>query len=137
MVIEHPERFGLAQLHQLRGRIGRGEKDSYCFLVLPKTDDEKILLRLTYFVKSDDGFYLSEKDLELRGPGEFFGTRQHGLPEFKIADLLKDKDLLLKAKEDAFEIIADDPNLIKFENRHLRENLLKRFGDKVELARVI
>ena len=137
MVIEHPERFGLAQLHQLRGRIGRGEKDSYCFLVLPKTNDEKVLLRLTYFVKSDDGFYLSEKDLELRGPGEFFGTRQHGLPEFKIADLIKDKDLLLKAKKDAFELIEEDPNLIKFENRYLRENLLKRFSDKVELARVI
>lgn len=137
MVIEHPERFGLAQLHQLRGRIGRGEKDSYCFLVLPNINDEKTLLRLSYFVKSDDGFYLAEKDLELRGPGEFFGTRQHGLPEFKIADLIKDKDLLLMAKKDAFKIIEEDPNLIKFENRIIKENLLKKFADKVELARVI
>jgi len=137
MVIEHPERFGLAQLHQLRGRIGRGEKDSYCFLILPNINDEKILLRLSYFVKSDDGFYLAEKDLELRGPGEFFGTRQHGLPEFKIADLIKDKDLLLMAKRDAFKIIEEDPNLIKFENRIVKENLLRKFADKVELARVI
>lgn len=137
MVIEHPERFGLAQLHQLRGRIGRGKKDSYCFLILPKTNDEKVLLRLTYFVKSDDGFYLSEKDLELRGPGEFFGTRQHGLPEFKIADLIRDKDLLLMAKRDAFKIIEEDPNLIDFKNRVIRENLIKKFSEKVELARVI
>ncbi|MCS7249994.1 MAG: ATP-dependent DNA helicase RecG [candidate division WOR-3 bacterium] len=137
MVIEHPERFGLAQLHQLRGRIGRGEKDSYCFLILPNINDEKILLRLSYFVKSDNGFYLAEKDLELRGPGEFFGTRQHGLPEFKIADLIRDKDLLLMTKRDAFKIIEEDPNLIKFENRIIKENLLKKFSDKIELARVI
>jgi ATP-dependent DNA helicase RecG len=103
IIIQHAERFGLSQLHQMRGRVGRGKKESFCFLIgNPSTEIGKKRLRL--MTKTNDGFKISEQDLFLRGPGEFLGTRQSGLPQFKLADIVKDSDLLEKAKIDAFSL---------------------------------
>ncbi len=137
ILIEHPERFGLAQLHQLRGRVGRGEELSYCILIAPKDMSDEARARLSYFEKYEDGFLLAEKDLEIRGPGQFFGVRQHGLPDFKIGDPSKEKEILFKAREDAFAIIEDDPNLEKEENRVIKENLQKRFFGREDLIKII
>ncbi len=130
MVIEHPERFGLAQLHQLRGRIGRAGDKSYCFLVTTGAEAD----RLRYFVHTFDGFSLSEYDLKLRGPGEFLGTRQHGLPEFKISDLSKDADVLFDAREDAKKLLSDDPNLNSYPN--LLKEIKRRYGERVKFVEV-
>src|SRR3990170_555589 len=113
MVIEHAERFGLSQLHQLRGRVGRGAEQSYCFLMAnyPLSMDAKE--RLQALCSSTDGFKIAELDLKLRGPGEFFGTKQHGLPELKVADLIRDLKLLYEARRWAFKIIEEDPFLQK------------------------
>jgi len=110
MVIEHPERFGLAQLHQLRGRIGRGSHPATCF-VITDTQDEAVRERLKAFVKTTDGFQLAEKDLELRGPGALFGKQQHGWRRFRIADLARDRLVLESAREEAQQLIAHDPAL--------------------------
>lgn len=112
MVIENADRFGLSQLHQLRGRVGRSIHQSYCALV-SDTKAEATLTRLSILTESEDGFYISEKDLELRGPGEFLGTRQSGLPDFVLADLIEDKATLEKAREAAFSIAADPDYLPK------------------------
>lgn len=110
MVIENAERFGLAQLHQLRGRVGRGEFQSYCFLVSNKETDYA-LARMETMTQSSDGFYIAEKDLELRGPGEVFGTKQHGLPELILADLSKHLPILDAVKEESKNLLAKDPTL--------------------------
>ncbi len=130
MVIEHPERFGLAQLHQLRGRIGRGGGKSYCFLLTDGFENE----RLRYFSKTFNGFELSNYDLKIRGPGEFMGTRQHGLPEFKIADLVKDEELLLQAREDSLRILEKDPLLKNHPN--LVEEMKRRYEEKIRFVEV-
>ena len=109
MVIEHAERFGLAQLHQLRGRIGRGRHSSSCFLMTPAEVGEVARERLETLTQTQDGFQLAELDLKLRGPGEFFGTRQHGFLNFRIANLLRDQGLLSLAKQDAFDYVAQEP----------------------------
>jgi ATP-dependent DNA helicase RecG len=101
MVVEHAERFGLAQLHQLRGRVGRGAAKSYCILVTGKRVSPLAEERLNAMVRTQDGFELAELDLAMRGPGEFFGTRQAGLPEFRIANLVRDRQLLELAKREA------------------------------------
>ena len=132
MVIEHAERFGLAQLHQLRGRIGRGAKKSYCILITPHRVSEDARKRLSTLVETNDGFKIAEVDLEIRGPGEFFGTRQHGLPQFRIADLLRDQRILMIAKRDADEIYTKDPHLILDEHRAVA-SLLKRLKEKEKL----
>jgi ATP-dependent DNA helicase RecG len=107
MLIEHAERFGLSQLHQLRGRIGRGAEQSYCFLLAePKTSEARE--RLKALLESNDGFQLAEVDLRLRGPGEFYGTRQSGLPNFRVADIINDEKILRDARQAAFELIAKD-----------------------------
>ena len=132
MVIEHADRFGLAQLHQLRGRIGRGKQDAYCILVTD-TQDAVASKRLELLCQTDDGFKLAEEDLRLRGPGEFFGTRQHGLPELRVADLIEDFDLLRLARRDAFAIINEDPTLTAPHHQQLRAALLKAYSGRMGL----
>ena len=108
MVIEHAERFGLSQLHQLRGRIGRGAEQSYCFLIADaKTPESKA--RLKAMIDSTDGFHIAEVDLRLRGPGDFYGTRQSGLPEFRVADIIRDEKILKVARQAAFDLLESDP----------------------------
>ncbi len=135
MVIEGADRFGLAQLHQLRGRIGRGESKSYCFL-FAETDSQTAQSRLEVMTRSNDGFEIAEHDLRLRGPGEMFSTRQHGLPDLKIANIVDDFDLLVMARKNAFELVSQDPMLTKAENRNIRQALLAKFGDALGLADV-
>jgi ATP-dependent DNA helicase RecG len=106
MVIEHAERFGLAQLHQLRGRIGRGGAKSYCILMTGSKVSEEGERRLDAMVRTNDGFQIAELDLELRGPGEFFGTRQAGLPSFRVANIIRDRELLEAAKREAAAVLA-------------------------------
>jgi len=109
MVIEHAERFGLSQLHQLRGRIGRGQEKSYCFLMAnPKSDDSKA--RIKGMLDTSDGFKIAEMDLKIRGPGDVCGVRQSGLPNFRVADIIKDEKVLLEAKSAAMELIESDYN---------------------------
>ena len=128
MVIENAERFGLSQLHQLRGRIGRGPFESFCVLVCT-TNGEIARERMKVMCDTNDGFVISEKDLKLRGPGEFFGVRQHGLPELKIADLAGDIDIMSLAQSAAKEIISADANLSMPQNRPLRNHLINKFND--------
>ncbi|MFQ5827606.1 MAG: ATP-dependent DNA helicase RecG [Candidatus Methylomirabilia bacterium] len=134
MLVEHAERFGLAQLHQLRGRIGRGPWKSYCILLAAETASREARQRLQAMVKSQDGFRIAEVDLELRGPGDFFGTRQSGLPEFRVANLLQDGRVLEEARQEAFGLVAADPVLVRPEHRVLREALLSRWQGKLDLA---
>ena len=124
MIIENAERFGLSQLHQLRGRVGRGCDLAYC-IMFSQGKNDVTKKRMEIMCKSNDGFYISEQDLKLRGPGDFFGTRQHGLPEMRIANLFEDRDFLKKAQECAFYIQETDKNLQKEENRGLREKVNK------------
>lgn len=132
MIIENAERFGLAQLHQLRGRVGRGEYQSYC--ILKYQGNSKIVKeRMKVISSTNDGFVISEKDLELRGSGEFFGTRQHGIPEFKIANLFEDISLLKAAQGIALEIIDKDPVLEKKENLPLKKLVDEKFKDRIEI----
>ena len=132
MVIENCERFGLAQLHQLRGRVGRSRHQSYCILV-SGSDGEVARKRNEIMCSTEDGFTIAEEDLKLRGPGELFGTRQHGLPELNISDLVQHVDVLDKVRFLAREIIDEDPKLEKPEHQVLRERVKKMFGEKIEL----
>lgn len=127
MVVENAERFGLAQLHQLRGRVGRGEHQSYCVL-FNESRSEVARERMKVMEKTADGFVISEKDLELRGPGDFFGTRQHGIPELKIANLYRDMDILKKAQEAALTLREKDKLLKNDENRLLGLAVKERFA---------
>ena len=136
MLIEHAERFGLSQLHQLRGRVGRGPWKSYCILLTSGKLGDDAQRRVEVMVETNDGFKLAEVDLQLRGPGEFFGTRQSGLPEFRVADLLRDAALLEEARRDALTIVAADPELRAPEHRGLRQALLARWRGKLALASV-
>ena len=132
MVIENAERFGLAQLHQLRGRVGRGEYKSYCILKYQGNSDV-IRKRMKVMKETNDGFIISEKDLELRGTGEFFGTKQHGLPEFKIANLFEDIQTLKMVQSIAIEIIDKDPRLENTENQKLKLLVNEKFGNRIEI----
>ncbi len=126
MVIENAERFGLSQLHQLRGRVGRGEYKSYCIL-FTDSDNETTRERMNIMCRTNDGFLISQKDLELRGSGEFFGTRQHGLPELKVANLFTDLEVLKTAQAACAALLREDPGLKKPENRDLRSRIQRLF----------
>ena len=132
MVIENAERFGLAQLHQLRGRVGRGEYQSYCILKYEGKGDA-VKQRMKVMCDTNDGFIISEKDLELRGSGDFFGTMQHGLPEFKIANLFEDMQILKSVQSLAIKILNDDPNLEKVENKLLKNLIKDKFMKRIEI----
>jgi ATP-dependent DNA helicase RecG len=135
MLIDGAERFGLSQLHQLRGRVGRGAQASHCILLSDATTDNAEQ-RLRAMTHTNDGFEIAEMDLRLRGPGEFFGTRQHGLPEMKLADVTQEIEMLQVARDDALKILEADPNLSKPMNRALRDALVAEFGDAIRLAQV-
>lgn len=135
MVIENAERFGLAQLHQLRGRVGRGSDKSFCYLVAtPRTDDS--YRRIQVMVRSNNGFDIAEEDLNIRGPGEFFGTRQSGIPTFKIANIISDAALLESAKKEAMLLIKDDPKLNKPEHQLMKRMLTAHWKGHLEIASV-
>jgi len=135
MVIDNAERFGLSQLHQLRGRVGRGSEVSHCILI-SDPPNENTEARLQTMTQTNDGFEIAEMDLKLRGPGEFFGTRQHGLPEFKLADVTNEMELLHQAKDDALALLNEDPKLTHPQHRHLRMALSKQIGGTLELAQI-
>ena len=132
MVIENAERFGLAQLHQLRGRVGRGEYQSYCILKY-EGNGEVIRQRMKVMTDTNDGFIISEKDLELRGTGEFFGTKQHGLPEFRIANLFEDMPILKEVQSLATHIIEEDPDLSMEKNERLNRIVKDKFHNRIEI----
>ena len=132
MVIENAERFGLAQLHQLRGRVGRGEYQSYCILKY-EGKSENVRKRMKVMCETNDGFIISEKDLELRGAGDFFGTMQHGLPEFKIANLFEDIETLKMVQSAAIKILSEDPKLEKSQNKLLKELIKEKFMKRIEI----
>lgn len=135
MIVEHAERFGLSQLHQLRGRIGRGGLESFCALISSaKTEEAK--RRLSAMVKYNDGFKIAEEDLKIRGPGEFFGKRQHGLTELKIANPLTQMHLLKRAREEAIRLISKDLCLELNQNREIKKKLLQRFPGYEKLMMV-
>lgn len=135
MVIENAERFGLAQLHQLRGRVGRGSDKSYCYLVAtPRTDDS--YRRIKVMERSNNGFDIAEEDLNIRGPGEFFGTRQSGIPKFKIANIISDATLLETAKKEAMLLIKDDPQLKAPEHQLMKQMLNAHWKGHLEIASV-
>ena len=135
MVIEHAERFGLSQLHQLRGRVGRGEHQSACYLVAtPKGDDS--YQRIQAMIRTNNGFHIAEADLNIRGPGEFFGTRQSGVPNFKIANIIHDATLLEMAKREAKLLIKADPSLNAPQHQLLKRMLQKHWRGNLEIASV-
>jgi ATP-dependent DNA helicase RecG len=134
MLIEHPERFGLSQLHQLRGRVGRGAEESFCILLGDVSPE--VAARLEIFVGTDDGFKIAEADLELRGMGDLFGERQSGEPTFRVADPVRDRELSEIAREGAARLLAEDPELKSKANKPLHDVLRKRYGRALELFRV-
>ncbi|MFQ5913916.1 MAG: ATP-dependent DNA helicase RecG [Nitrospinota bacterium] len=136
MWVEHADRYGLAQLHQLRGRVGRGGEKSYCVLRArpPMTDDARA--RLAVMAETSDGFQIADRDLEIRGPGEMFGTKQAGAPELRFTRLLRHTDLLAQAREEAFHLVAADPGLSAPEHKDLRSWVQERWGERLDLAEV-
>ncbi len=135
MVVEHAERFGLSQLHQLRGRVGRSDIPSYCILLSSPGSSDSASKRLHVMEETDDGFRIAEEDLAIRGPGEFWGTRQAGLPDFRVADLLRDGRILAEAKGDAFSLVQEDPRLERPEHVRMKRELLRRMNGKLDLGR--
>jgi len=136
MVVEHAERFGLSQLHQLRGRIGRGQYPSKCILLAQYRSSEEAKIRLRAMEQTNDGFKIAEQDLELRGPGEFFGIRQSGLPDFRVAHLIRDTPILIEARREAFRLVQGDPDLEKPSHSALKDVLKKRWKGRLELATI-
>jgi ATP-dependent DNA helicase RecG len=150
MMIEHAERFGLAQLHQLRGRVGRAGYQSYCLLMAatmgrnktlpgkrPTGNQESASLvkeRLEALVRSNDGFVIAEEDLRIRGPGEFFGFRQWGMPEFRVANMVRDGDLLHQARLEAFSLLKQDPQLTASAHQGIKDSMLRKWQKKLELG---
>jgi ATP-dependent DNA helicase RecG len=137
MIIEHAERFGLSQLHQLRGRVGRGHHASQCLLIAypPLSEDGKA--RLKAIKESTDGFFIAEADLKIRGPGDFMGTRQSGMPLLKIANLLRDMKILESSRKEAFDLIDQDPHLQEEKHHGLKQTLFRFLGGKLDLIDTI
>lgn len=131
MIIENAERFGLAQLHQLRGRVGRGSHKSYCILIYA-SKSEVCKQRMSIMEETNDGFKISEKDLEIRGPGEFFGTRQHGLPELKVANIFKHMKILKLAQQEARYIVSEDRKLQNHENQLIKKEIMNKFEHSIK-----
>ncbi len=136
MMVEHADRFGLSQLHQLRGRVGRGGQKSYCLLLPSEYYSEDAAKRLQVMVNTEDGFRIAEADLEIRGPGDFLGTRQAGLPDFRVANILRDARLLEEARQEAFDYIEKSKQLITPDSRPVRHELIRRWGGRLELAAI-
>jgi ATP-dependent DNA helicase RecG len=137
MIVEHAERFGLSQLHQLRGRVGRGAAQSHCLLIahFGRAGDEA-RERLAVMTRSQDGFEIARADLRLRGPGELLGTRQAGMPLLEIADLYRDETILEEARADAFALVEEDPELVRPEHAAAAEALRHRWARRLSLAQV-
>ena len=129
------ERFGLVQLHQFRGRVGRGNHPGFCGVLLGELSQQS-RERLDAFASSTDGFALAELDFQLRGPGDLFGTQQHGLPPFRIADLDRDRELLEEARREAQLLIAADPDLQHADHARLRRQMLARYGQALDISDV-
>ncbi len=136
MVVEHAERFGLSQLHQLRGRVGRGSHCSRCILLTPGNLSEDGEKRLRVMEQTTDGFRIAEADLEIRGPGDFLGTRQSGMPDFRVASILRDGQILEQARTEAFGLLEQDPHLSGPIGSQIREELVRRWGNRLELASI-
>jgi ATP-dependent DNA helicase RecG len=136
ILIEHAERFGLAQLHQLRGRVGRGKRSSTCILLAQYTNNEDTWKRLKVIESTTDGFRIAEEDLKIRGPGDFIGTRQSGMPEFRTSDTFADLGLLRAARQDAIAFIEADPELTSPDGITIKKILSHRWKDRLELAEV-
>jgi len=136
MVVEHAERFGLSQLHQLRGRIGRGRYPSKCILLAQYRSSEEAKIRLRAMEKTTDGFKIAEEDLALRGPGEFFGIRQSGLPDFRVAHIIRDTPILIEARKEAFRLIQEDSELLHPSHAGVKDILIKRWKGRMELATI-
>lgn len=136
MVIENAERFGLSQLHQLRGRVGRSDRQSYCVLVSSEGTSDEANERINAMCAHADGFKLSEIDLEMRGPGDFFGTRQSGLPEFRFSNIVRDVRTLQTARSDAADILDDDPDLSQSKNRVIREVLKRKWRSELQYIEI-
>jgi ATP-dependent DNA helicase RecG len=136
IVIEHAERFGLSQLHQLRGRVGRGRAPGHCLLVVPDWTGEEAYHRLSTLERSTDGFHIAEADLAIRGPGDFLGTRQAGLPPFRVANLVRDTALMRAARDEALAWLEADPDLSRPESERVRAVLAHRWEGRLGLARV-
>jgi ATP-dependent DNA helicase RecG len=154
MLINDAHRFGLSQLHQLRGRIGRGTKQAYCILVIKdeylarnkiqdldylspaQLEKQKTMVRLQTMVQHNDGFKISEIDLKLRGPGDIFGTAQSGFPELKYINIIHDSNIIMNAKQTAFAIIKDDPHLKETSNLIIKKNLLKYYSSSLKYAKI-
>lgn len=130
MMVEHAERFGLSQLHQLRGRIGRGKRQSYCILIHGQKVSKEGQFRLRKMAQTNDGFEIAEADLELRGPGDFLGTKQSGLPEFRVADIVEDQWILEQAKSAAWKIMSDDPDLQQSTYQELKKVFIPYYKEK-------
>jgi ATP-dependent DNA helicase RecG len=135
MIIQHAERFGLSDLHQLRGRIGRGSKQSYTYLI-GDLKNETACKRLLVMTSTNNGFKIAEEDLKMRGPGELMGILQHGFPKFKTGDLVKDADIIEFTRSLAAKIAEEDPCLSKSENAVLKRLICRHFSDKIKLINI-
>jgi len=136
MVVEHADRFGLSQLHQLRGRVGRGNAAGFCLLINRAPRNPLAQQRLRVMERERDGFKIAEADLAMRGPGEFLGTRQSGLGDFRLANLIRDARILMEARTEAQAWLEQDPALSSSESSALREVLLHRWGQRLQLGAV-
>ena len=136
MVVEHAERFGLSQLHQLRGRVGRSKDPAQCLLIAQYRRTEDAERRLRVMEQTTDGFKIAEEDLAIRGPGDLLGTQQSGLPDFRVAHFLRDFNLLAEARKEAFSLISRDPLLSQPEHLLMKETLHERWRGRLELATI-